>query len=86
LSEKRALSTIAAEIYVDWKPINFAAAPYLREFARLSACSDSDPDLGFPNAGFNFVRGFLGNAGTWRGDVARRVKAELKLHLKSVSK
>ena len=30
------------------------------------------------------VRYFLANAGTWRGEVARRIKAELKEMLKNV--
>ncbi len=74
----RPISEIAKEIIGNWRPVNFAAKPYLREMLRVSDISDPDPDLGFPGAARNFVTGFLGNAGTWRGDAARRLKAELK--------
>ena len=30
------------------------------------------------DSGRSIVRYFLGNAGTWRGDVAKAIKAELK--------
>jgi len=81
-TEIRLISTIAREIRADWKKVNYAAEPYLREMARVERLDSRDPDLGFPGAGTNFVLGFLGNASSWRGDTAKRVKAELREMLK----
>lgn len=81
-NEIRSISTIAREIRRDWKKVNYAAEPYLREMARVESLDSIDPDLGFPGAGRNFVLGFLGNASSWRGDTAKRVKAELRGMLK----
>ncbi len=81
----RQISEIAREIRRDWKPVNYAAEPYLREMAGVSDISDPDPDLGFSGSAQIFVRGFLGNAQSWRGEVARRVKRELNEMLKAGS-
>ena len=74
----RPLNVIAREIRTDWgragKGVNYAAAPYLEAMARLWSIKEDY----YQDSGASVVRGFLGNAGTWRGDVARRVKAELK--------
>ena len=78
----RQIHEIAREIRDDWTKVNYAAAPYLREMSGVESIDDRDPDFGFPGAAANFVRGFLANASSWRGDVARRVKAELKAMLK----
>lgn len=78
----RPLHEIAKDVRTNWAKVNYAALPYLREMARLESVSDSDPDFGFPGAARSVVTGFLGNAATWRGDDARRVKAELKAMLK----
>lgn len=75
----RPLYEIAAEIRRDWGPkINFAAKPYLDAMASLGSINDQ---YGADSADM-IVRYFLGNAGTWRGDTAKRVKAELKGMLK----
>jgi hypothetical protein len=74
----RSLSTIAREIRDDWRPVYYAAAPYLSAMSGLYAVTDSyDYD-----SGRSVVNYFLSNAGTWRGPVARRIKAELKDMLK----
>jgi len=70
----RPLSTIAAEITSDWKKVNFAATPYLAAMTQLDSINDDyycDPAR-------HIVRYFLCNASSWRGDTARRIKAELK--------
>lgn len=74
----RALSTIAWEIQSDWTKVNFAAVPYLQAMFALRRVDD---DYGFAS-GKSVVRYFLANAGSWRGDTARRVKAELKSMIK----
>ena len=70
----RNLSEIAAEITTDWKKVNFGAVPYLRAMRTITSI---DEDYGFDSAK-SIVRYFLGNAGTWRGENARKIKAELK--------
>jgi hypothetical protein len=70
----RSLSTIAREIAQDWTRPYFGAVPYLNAMRSL----DSIHDDYIHDSGKSIVLYFLANATTWRGDVARRVKAELK--------
>lgn len=71
----RSLNEIAAEIRKDWgSKVNYAAKPYLFAMSQLSSIND----IYGSDSGKSVVRYFLANAGTWRGDVARRIKAELK--------
>jgi hypothetical protein len=74
-SEKRSLSTIAAEIRKDWgAKVNFAAKPYLSAMAGLDSIDDQ---YGYDDAR-SIVLYFLSNASSWRGENAKRIKAELK--------
>jgi len=77
--QHRPLNTIAAEIKSDWRTrLNGAAVPYIEGLSELR-----DPrDQWFRETGADAIRGFLNNAQSWRGDVARRVKAELRAILK----
>jgi hypothetical protein len=43
----------------------------------MASMGDIRDNYGY-DSGKSVVLYFLGNAGTWRGDVAKRVKAELK--------
>lgn len=70
----RPLYEIAAEVRRDWKRVNYAAVPYLDA---LSSLDGIDGNYGCDSAK-SVVLYFLGNAQSWRGDVAKRVKAELK--------
>lgn len=70
----RSLRTIALEIRRDWRPVYFGAVPYLDAMMSLDSMRDK---YGADDARV-IVLYFLGNAKTWRGDVARRVKAELQ--------
>lgn len=70
----RPLYEIAREIRQDWKNVNYAAAPYLDAMGTLHSVEDNY----FMDSGKSVVLYFLSNASSWRGDVARRVKAELK--------
>lgn len=72
--EVRTLNEIAIEIYSDWKPVNFAAKPYLEAMSTLTSIEDNY----MFDSGKSIVLYFLSNAGTWKGETARRVKAELK--------
>lgn len=70
----RPLYEIAREIRADWTKVNFAAKPYLDAMRDLDSIGDS---YGADNAR-GIVLYFLCNASTWRGETAKRVKAELK--------
>ena len=70
----RPLYEIAREIKKDWKNVYFGAKPYLDAMATLTSINDN---YGFDSAK-SIVLYFLGNASTWRGETAKRIKAELK--------
>lgn len=70
----RPLNVIAQEIVKDWTKVYFGAIPYLAAMLTL----DSIEDKYIRDSGRSIVPYFLANAGTWRGETARRIKAELK--------
>jgi hypothetical protein len=72
--EQTPLYIIARRIRADWRNVNFAARPYLDAMASLSSVNDR---FGFDDAR-SIVRYFLCNAGSWRGPVAKEIKAALK--------
>jgi hypothetical protein len=74
----RALKEIAAEVRTDWAKPYFGAVPYLDAMSTLDRISD---DYGLDGAE-EIVLYFLSNASTWRGETARRIKAELKAMVK----
>ena len=75
----RSLGRIAQEIYADWgDKVNFAAKPYLRAMAVMHSVRDNY----YHDSGREIVVRFLSNAGAWRGDKAKAIKAELKEMLK----
>ena len=78
--ETRPLSAIAREIKRDWRPVWFGAVPYLAAMQSLDTVRDKYGE----DSAASIVRYFLGNANTWRGETARRVKAELKALIKGV--
>lgn len=73
----RTLKEIFEEVFADWRKMSPYAKPY----------ADALRILNSPNDAYIFERGrdlipyFLANAGGWRGDVAKRVKAELRAML-----
>lgn len=81
----RPLYVIANEIRKDWKKsisgteLNFAAKPYLEAMETLGSINDNY----IMDSGRSIVAYFLGNASSWRGETAKRVKAELNVMLKS---
>lgn len=81
----RPLSVIAEEIRRNWKKsisgtdLNYAAKPYLYAMFALDKISDA---YGM-DSGKSIVAYFLSNASSWRGDTAKRVKAELNKMLKA---
>jgi hypothetical protein len=74
----RSLSTIAREIRADWAKPYFGAVPYLDAMRSLNTMQDKY----YYDDAQSVVLYFLANAGTWKGEVARRIKAELKTMLK----
>ena len=74
MSNSRSLNVIASEIRNDWKSVNYGAKPYLDAMGCLENVSDN---FGM-DTGKSIVLYFLSNASTWRGETAKRVKAELK--------
>ena len=72
------VSEIAREISADWANVNYAARPYLDAMSQL----DSVRDKFGHDDGKSIVLYFLANAGAWRGDTARRIKAQLKAMIK----
>ena len=74
----RDLNVIAAEIRGNWSKPYFGAVPYIEAMYELRSINDKF----YLDSAESVVRYFLANAGTWRGDTARRIKAELKEMLK----
>lgn len=70
----RSLCIIALDVLKDWKKVNYAARPYLDAMMYLHTINES---YGSDSAK-SIVLYFLSNASSWRGEVAKRVKAELK--------
>jgi hypothetical protein len=77
----RPLREIAADIREHWATLataGYAAAPYVEAMEEL----DDINGRYFQDSARGIVQYFLGNATAWRGEDARRVKAELKALLK----
>lgn len=71
---KRPIYVIAAQVRRDWLRPYFGAVPYIDA---MDSIDDINDMYGLDPAR-DIVRYFLSNATTWRGEVARTVKAELK--------
>lgn len=78
----RPLYEIADEITAKWRPVYYAAVPYVQAMRRLASLSDS---YGYDDAEGIVIR-FLGNARTWKGEDAKRIKAELRAQLDAFRK
>ena len=70
----RRLDEVTAEILEVWPNVHFTAKPYLKALQGLRTIEDTY----VYSDGKSLALYFLSNAGTWRGDDARRLKAELK--------
>jgi len=72
----RTLREIALEIASDWKVIGNAGAreavQCMKEMGRVTERFGADPN------GYSVIGTFLINSVGWRGEVARRVKKELR--------
>ena len=74
----RLICEIAADIRKHWKNVYFGAAPYLEAMRHLTTL---DSKYGEDDCKY-ILTYFLGNAATFRGPEARRIKAELQSMLK----
>ena len=75
----KSISFIAQIIDEDWKKINYGAVPYLEAMHSLETV---DSSYGY-DTGKSVVTYFLANAQTWRGEMAKAVKAELNRRIKA---
>jgi hypothetical protein len=80
-TQTRSLNAIAREIAREWRDpktgqskVWFGAKPYLDAMMSL----DSIDDMYGCDSALSIVAYFLANASTFRGDAAKRLKAELK--------
>lgn len=73
----RPIEVIAREISRDWKNPAYYAVPYLEAMHELYSINDRY----YSDDARSIVLYFLSNAAGWRGDTARRIKAELKAML-----
>ena len=76
----RNIHEIASEILRDWKKPYFGAIPYIEAMLQLNTIHDDY----YLDTAESVVIYFLANAQTWRGETARRIKAELREMLKEV--
>ena len=76
----RKIQEIASEILQDWKNPYFGAIPYIEAMLQLNTIHDDY----YLDTAESVVIYFLANAQTWRGETARRIKAELREMLKEV--
>lgn len=72
--DKKMIGEIANVIRRDWKKPYFGAIPYMDAMLSMNKIEDK---FGADD-GKSIVIYFLSNANTWRGNVARVVKKELK--------
>jgi hypothetical protein len=70
----RPIYEIAEEIKRNWVRPYFGAVPYLEAMESLKTMEDR---YGLDSAR-SIISYFLANAGTWKGENARRIKKELK--------
>lgn len=75
---QRPIYEIAKDIKANWKKVNYAAEPYLMAMFSLNSPTDM---YGYDSAK-SIVLYFLGNAQGWRGEEAKRIKAELNAMFK----
>ena len=74
----RPIHAIALEINIRWPKPYYGAVPYLTAMYALTTIED---DYGLDSAR-SIINYFLANANTFRGEDARRLKAELNALLK----
>jgi hypothetical protein len=76
----RPLHKISDEIARRWPEPSYNARPYIYAMRHLNLITDTYAS----ETARSIVQLFLSNAGSWRGEDARRIKAELREMLKPV--
>lgn len=70
----RPIYMIAEDVRRDWQKVSPYAKPYLDAMTMLNNIDDKY----ILDSGKSIVLYFLSNANSWRGENARKIKAELK--------
>ena len=70
----RPIYEIATDIRKDWKKVHTYAKPYLDAMLSLNKISDTY----ICDSADSIIRYFLNNATSWRGETAKKIKAELR--------
>lgn len=76
---ERTLHAIAKEIKANWPNVNYAAQPCLVAMSQMTSIDD----MYGMEYGDMIVLRFLSNANGWRGEAAKRIKAELNAQVKA---
>jgi hypothetical protein len=74
----RPIYVIAEEIETNWSMIGKGVSPYARPYLNAMHQLDSIKGNYYLDSADSVVRYFLANATGWRGETAKRIKAELK--------
>ncbi len=74
------IALIAYIIRSDWEKVYIGADPYLEAMESINSITD----YYFEDSAASIVNYFLANAQTWRGPIARAVKAKLNALLKTI--
>ncbi len=75
--EDKTFPQLCSMIAADWSGMAMTARPYFQAMGRMQNLSDTYGT----ESGKSIVLYFLSNAQSWRGEVARNVKGELKYRL-----
>lgn len=73
----RPIYCIATDIKLHWDKPDPYAAQYIEAMRHLTFVKDKY----ILDSGDDIIRRFLANATTWRGDIAKAIKSELKAKL-----
>jgi hypothetical protein len=76
-SQKRPISEIAAEIESDWQVINNQGARKALDYMKTMGSIEAPFVL--DESGYGVIGSFLQHAIGWKGQVARRIKKELRV-------
>ncbi len=82
MSKHRPLYEIANEIRENWANVSIYAAPYIDAFGT----ADQITEIYIIGDHHSSILGFMCNCGGWRGEVARKVKKELRSILDNYNK
>lgn len=74
----RPIHEIAREIEREWNKVGKGVTVYAKAYLDPMKSLDKISDMYYCDSADSVVRYFLGNAGSFRGEAAKRLKAELK--------